>query len=656
MSLHYLPSISLDSIKEMIFKNNVDPLYSELNSQQYERVGLDRAYMILNDMMINYGRVSGFSILDVGCNNGLLSDLFSCYGNSVTGIDNSAINQQKRYDTLCFSDNLVSDFKQIDIGDFITATNRSFDFVFLLSVSHQWEFGYAQTGNLKKDSEKIRYIISSIFQRTTRAIYYECPMDEPGFSPDYGIEFLSKYLDQYDNASIVKVSDTIASNGYMRSLYRITHAVLQDENISDEEDAYERLAALQNVYDIAGEIVVNGSFGKTKYAIHDGNSLTVRVDGNKRDYSHPWGPQEQTNSITDLWKKIKDNQPKHVVRIEKIYEEGYAQIEIVPGLPYMLTSQLPAWQRRQYHAFQQGEDKRALSVLLQMCIGLSELHELGIAHGDPYPYNAVCRDGNMKWVDLGNLSCNERDIKKDICIFFLYTFPYVLFRYGKISYRMVELLDENMQKSDLANEVMRKSVSILSNVYSDEKDISMHDIPFLFAHIYHIVNKYIVPDQNYLLAYQAYKYHTDTITWMNASDISSENYRFASLANKFSQLENTRLRISMDVHTGMIEDYKQQITALQQNIANYKQQIDILQQNEVEQNAHLQDIMEKMNQLENEINIQQKRSTCKENKLQQMIDYLEQQNNNLHGIVDFQKKHLKLLTDTIIQYEKIFQV
>lgn len=628
MSLNYLPDISLASIKDLVYDNKTDTLYQELDKQKYERIGLDRVYLILSDMMTNYGRVFGHSVLDVGCNNGLFSNFFSYYGNYVTGIDNFAIDRQKKYDALNFSASLLADFEEIDVCDFIATTDKSYDFVLLLSVAHQWEFGYAHTGDLKKDDERIRYIISSLFERTTKAIYYECPMDEPGFPSGYGIDFLSKYLNQYENASIVKISDTIASNGYIRSLYRITHIGNSNEGHTAEKEAYNRFASLQEEHCINGEIVTNGSFGRTKYAIYDGDSLIVSIRGNERDLDHPWGKQKYLDSVLGLWKEIKDNQPNHIVKVEKIYDEGYAKIEVVPGIPCMLTPQLPKWQQRKYYSSERNNNQLSLSTLAQMCQGLGELHVLGIAHGDPYPYNAVFYEGKVKWVDLGNISCDSQEIRKDICTFFLYTFPYVLSCYGKISECMIEQLDKELHINQDIHLAMKKASEILSEEYSDEKEIDKHDIAKLFGCVNHIIEKHLDSNQRYLLCYQAYRYHLDMITWMNTCNMGTETNHFLGLASQFAQLENAKSRLSIDAYMSRISEYEKQIATFQGRLG--------------EQEEHLKKTMAMVKMLNDEIVIQKQQNAYREAELQRTIEA--------------QKQRLKLLADANDQYKKLLEV
>ena len=95
---NYLPVFKKSQIEDII--RDPQCAYTYLQGQSFERIGLDRFYAIANDIERNYGKCYGFSVLDVGCNNGLISDLLACQGNRVLGIDSCIIDTQGRYEEL----------------------------------------------------------------------------------------------------------------------------------------------------------------------------------------------------------------------------------------------------------------------------------------------------------------------------------------------------------------------------------------------------------------------------------------------------------------------------------------------------------------------------------------------------------------------------
>lgn len=227
---NYLPEVEYDKFRKAVLSNNWSALYSEIIKGQFERIGLDRLLLIMDDIRRRYGRTNGFSLLDVGCNNGFFSKGFAAFGNKVDSIDNYIINIQNLYSPFTLRNEQQEEpvcYEAIDIRDYLqNYSHKTWDFVFLLSVAHQWEFGYAHSGEGKFSEKEIRETLQRILSRTNKAIYYECPYDEPGFEFNYGTKFIYKYLDNLLDYSIKHVNFTTGSNGYMRRLLRIERNVI----------------------------------------------------------------------------------------------------------------------------------------------------------------------------------------------------------------------------------------------------------------------------------------------------------------------------------------------------------------------------------------------------------------------------------------------
>lgn len=222
---NYLPSIDSRVLYNQILTKSWGDLGRSIFATNFERIGIDRLLTIILDMEQTYGRSKGFSFLDVGCNNGFFSTGFSAFGNKVCGLDNYVINNQKIYGDLELKEtkgipNLT--LTNNDILDFLNENEKTrWDFILLLSVAHQWEYGYAKSGENKFSISEIKYIINTLFKNTNYAVYYECPFDEPGFDVGYGYAFLERYLDNLDDFRIKLVDETVGSNGYSRHLFRV---------------------------------------------------------------------------------------------------------------------------------------------------------------------------------------------------------------------------------------------------------------------------------------------------------------------------------------------------------------------------------------------------------------------------------------------------
>ena len=206
--MHYLPRFTVEYLKERLLDPDVG-FWEKLAGQDFERLGLDRALLIAADILLRTGRCDGFSVLDVGCNTGAIGDALAALGNAVSGIDSGVVDEQGSYEPL-------RDVRRIDLGDFLEADARSWDFMLLLSVVHHWESGYAMSGKPIYPPERIRRIFATIAQRTKYGVYLEMPLDEPGFTPDFSESFLKKYCGDF---APVEINRTIGPNGFLRRLY-----------------------------------------------------------------------------------------------------------------------------------------------------------------------------------------------------------------------------------------------------------------------------------------------------------------------------------------------------------------------------------------------------------------------------------------------------
>ena len=219
-TISYLPKITQENLEKLLSKDENFNLEHFLAQYQYERLGLDRLFLILSDIHKKDRTEALF--LDVGCNNGLLPLMLGLLGYSAVGIDNSVINSQQVYSPLSFSKispGMNVRFYACDLIQYITEQrHQRFDYVLLLSVMHHWQSGYPMNGNIMYCHSEIHTILAELFKRTERAVYFEIPTNEPGFVQGWDINFIQNFLS--DKLSVSFLSETIGPNGYIRHLYK----------------------------------------------------------------------------------------------------------------------------------------------------------------------------------------------------------------------------------------------------------------------------------------------------------------------------------------------------------------------------------------------------------------------------------------------------
>ncbi|MEA5010983.1 MAG: methyltransferase domain-containing protein [Angelakisella sp.] len=530
----YLPNIPQDEIQKNVGTELTDNLMRTLNAGNYERIGLDRLYLILADINKNYGRDYGFSILDVGCNNGLISNFLAAYGNQVTGIDNFVIDTQGRYDKLVFEGNSQAKLINTDIENFFVNSNENFDFTLLLSVAHQWEFGYAQTQENKKNANNISAIMKEVENRTKRAIYYECPMEEPGFSNQYGITFLKNYLFNYPSLSIVKIAETVASNGYIRHLYRISKA----QSAKDQQDTQESV-----------------STEKCKPAImQNPTTLKVTTQSRPRTMIHPSGAFNSTIDSCRLWEKIKLNKPRCIEKVHHLDSDHFATVEMIEGFPGKLLPNTPKWQKAKYYLGHNEEYVWTFSQvslwLKDLTTGLLDLCRLGLAHGDPYPYNAIIFADGACWVDLANISDNNNQILVDVYVFFTYTVLSFLLQSKDISDNfLVDFKVACMNAVNVEN-LLDNVKDVFASQHCDTRNRQESDIRAISELIQLVLARIACFDINqeikYLPVYNTNYYFNEFIVWYNNAFTEQQSKILTERALLFSQMECARLRVSRD--------------------------------------------------------------------------------------------------------------
>ena len=77
-TISYLPKITQENLEKLLSKDENFNLEHFLAQYQYERLGLDRLFLILSDIHKKDRTEALF--LDVGCNNGLLPRMFGLLG------------------------------------------------------------------------------------------------------------------------------------------------------------------------------------------------------------------------------------------------------------------------------------------------------------------------------------------------------------------------------------------------------------------------------------------------------------------------------------------------------------------------------------------------------------------------------------------------
>lgn len=222
------------------------------------------------------------------------------------------------------------------------------------------------------------------------------------------------------------------------------------------------------------------------YWVEERKALLLSVVPSQRNAEHPLGKQYTRQAPKNLWKKIASNPHKNLMQIEDVCQCS-ALVRPADGIPLYNAKTTPKWLalREGWSDFLQERGKiecvEWCGLMADLCDGLLHLHGLGIAHGDPFPFNVlVKKDGVAIWVDFGNITDDPDYFTKDVYAFVLYTLLFSMNWCSAISASFLQ---------DLSNALLRdNSIAMLQNIQealSKERDdwdyaYTEHDVAEFF--------------------------------------------------------------------------------------------------------------------------------------------------------------------------------
>ena len=82
--------------------------------------------------------------------------------------------------------------------------------------------------------------------------------------------------------------------------------------------------------------------------------------------------------------------------------------------------------------------------MAELAQGLDELEKMGLAHGDPYPFNAIYTSAGAAWVDFGHLTDDPTQLARDAWAFVLFTVLHTLGKSSEHSPALLKNLTETL--------------------------------------------------------------------------------------------------------------------------------------------------------------------------------------------------------------------
>jgi len=207
---------------------------------------------------------------------------------------------------------------------------------------------------------------------------------------------------------------------------------------------------------------------------------------------------------------------------------------------------------------------------------------MGLAHGDPYPFNGICTGSGATWVDFGHLTNDSAQPFKDAWAFVLFT---VLHTLGKCRAYSPVLL-KNLAAALVAAEQPGRFNRIretLSESYSDVVPTSDARVPSLIfaeAVAEHSQKIFQNPDLCKLLLKSTVQYFSDFLHHIQRGNQYFTGFHFEKQRYHFIEQEMLRLTVPLAEH-------RSQIASLSQAVSERDGQITSLNQAVIERDGTL---------------------------------------------------------------------
>lgn len=315
--------------------------------------------------------------------------------------------------------------------------------------------------------------------------------------------------------------------------------------------------------------------------IRDDDHLLVPIAGALRPPEHVLGAQSNHNRIRSNWEKLLKHKHSALMPVYRVCD-CMAEVQILDGEAFEDAATTPAWKKVR------GIVGRAHSSALQnqpitfdqwriwmseLAGGLNELEKVGLAHGDPYPFNAICIGSGAIWVDFGHLTDDPAQPFKDVWAFVLFT---VLHTLGKNREYSPALLKKLAGALAFAEQPGRFDTirQILSQSYSDVVSFSDSRIPSLiFAEAVTEQSQkiFLIPDLSKLLFKSAVQYFSDFLHHIQRGNQYFAGFNFEKQRHHFLEQETLRLMIPLAEYQNQIANLNRLVTERDRQIASLNQ-------------------------------------------------------------------------------------
>ena len=324
--------------------------------------------------------------------------------------------------------------------------------------------------------------------------------------------------------------------------------------------------------------------------IRDSHHLLVPIAGAQRSPAHVLGAQSSVEGARRNWEKLIGHGHSALMPVSRVCD-CMAEVQILEGEEFEDAATTPAWKRVRgivSSVYGTGSQNQPVAFdqwcrwMSELASGLDELERRGLAHGDPYPFNAIRTGSGASWVDFGHLTDDPSQRPKDVWAFVLFTVLHTLGKTGAYSPALLKRLAQVLTVAEQPG-AFNAIRQVLSDTYSDVEpsvDSRTPSLVFAEAFIEQSRGACLIPDASKLLFKSSVQYFSDFLHHIHRGNQYFNGFNFEKQRHHFLEQEMLRLTVPLTEH-------QNQITSLNQAVAERDGQLSDLNRFVDERGAQL---------------------------------------------------------------------
>lgn len=363
----------------------------------------------------------------------------------------------------------------------------------------------------------------------------------------------------------------------------------------DVEISYCSGSCLLAGLDKYARVVRTGQTDATALTVILGNNhLLVPLAGSRRPDTHILGSQHEHATPRANWEKLIASRRSALMPVYRVCD-CMAEIQILDGQEFEDAATTPAWKKVRGIVDKSTYDLKKEPVsfdqwrmwMSELALGLDELEKMGLAHGDPYPFNAICNASNAIWVDFGHLTDDPAQHFKDAWAFVLFTVLHTQRLSASYSPSLLKNLASALAEANQPGRFDRLRKT-LSEPYGDvvlAKDVRVPSLIFAEAVAEQSRRLFGDPELSKLLLKASVQYFSDFLHHIQRGNQYFTAFHVEQQRHRFVEQEMLRLTVPRAEHAGkldsmslMIADRDAQIAGLLQQATERSTQIGELNQ------------------------------------------------------------------------------